>query len=102
MLDSKTDKRARSRISVNLPAKVRSKDTDAEVAAVTRDEPASARLTVETETPARRAMSAIVGRSSPVSAICLLRFAMTRDPLDARFLPEGWPPRPALDRRSFA
>jgi c-di-GMP-binding flagellar brake protein YcgR len=37
MLDSKTDKRARSRISVNVPAKVRSKDMDAEVAAVTRD-----------------------------------------------------------------
>ncbi len=37
MLDSKTDKRARSRIAVNVPAKVRSKDTDAEVAAVTRD-----------------------------------------------------------------
>ena len=37
MLDSKTDKRARSRISVNVPAKVRSKEMDAEVAAVTRD-----------------------------------------------------------------
>jgi hypothetical protein len=37
MLDSKTDKRARSRISVNVPAKVRSKQMDAEVAAVTRD-----------------------------------------------------------------
>jgi hypothetical protein len=37
MLDSKADKRARSRISVNVPATVRSKDTDAEVAAVTRD-----------------------------------------------------------------
>ncbi|HEY2859293.1 MAG TPA: PilZ domain-containing protein [Terracidiphilus sp.] len=37
MQDSKTDKRARSRISVNVPAKVRSNDTDAEVAAVTRD-----------------------------------------------------------------
>jgi len=37
MLDSKTDKRARSRISVNVAAKVRSKDMDAEVAAVTRD-----------------------------------------------------------------
>jgi len=37
MLDSKTDKRARSRISVNVPATVRSKDTNAEVSAVTRD-----------------------------------------------------------------
>jgi len=37
MLDSKTDKRARSRIAVNVPAKVRSKGTDAEVAAMTRD-----------------------------------------------------------------
>ena len=37
MLDSKADKRARSRISVNVPATVRSKDTNAEVSAVTRD-----------------------------------------------------------------
>ena len=37
MLDSKADKRARSRISVNVPATVRTKDMDAEAAAVTRD-----------------------------------------------------------------
>ena len=37
MLDPKADKRARSRISVNVPATVRSKDTNAEVTAVTRD-----------------------------------------------------------------
>ena len=37
MPDSKADKRTRSRISVNVPATVRSKDTAAEAAAVTRD-----------------------------------------------------------------
>jgi hypothetical protein len=37
MRDSKVDKRARSRISVNVPATVRTKDMDAETAAVTRD-----------------------------------------------------------------
>jgi len=37
MLDSKADKRSRSRISVNVPATVRTKDMDAEAAAVTRD-----------------------------------------------------------------
>jgi len=37
MLDSKADKRTRSRISVNVPATVRTKDTDAEASAVTRD-----------------------------------------------------------------
>ena len=37
MLDPKSDKRARSRVAVNVPAKVRSKDTAAEVEAVTRD-----------------------------------------------------------------
>jgi hypothetical protein len=37
MLDPKSDKRTRSRIAVNVPATVRSKDTNAEVTAVTRD-----------------------------------------------------------------
>jgi c-di-GMP-binding flagellar brake protein YcgR len=37
MHDPNTDKRTRSRIAVNVPATVRSKDTNAEVAAVTRD-----------------------------------------------------------------
>src|SRR5258705_9824490 len=37
MHDSKPDKRTRSRISVNVPATVRTKDTSAEVSAVTRD-----------------------------------------------------------------
>jgi hypothetical protein len=37
MPDSKADKRSRSRISVNVPATVRTKDMDAEAAAVTRD-----------------------------------------------------------------
>jgi hypothetical protein len=37
MPESRHDKRTRSRVSVNVPAKVRSKDGDAEVAAVTRD-----------------------------------------------------------------
>lgn len=37
MLDSKTEKRARSRIPVSVPAKVRSKETVAEDHAVTRD-----------------------------------------------------------------
>jgi len=55
---------------------------------VTSGEPASARLTVETETPARRAMSAIVGRSSAAAAGCLLCFTMVRDSL-ARRLARG-------------
>src|ERR1700675_4904141 len=37
MLDSKADKRARSRIPVSLPARVRSKQTAVEHSAVTRD-----------------------------------------------------------------
>jgi len=37
MPDSRIDKRARARISVNVPATVKSKDAEAEVAAVTRD-----------------------------------------------------------------
>ena len=37
MLDPKSDKRTRSRSAVNVPATVRSKDTNAEVTAVTRD-----------------------------------------------------------------
>src|SRR5579864_8833115 len=37
MSDAKTDKRARSRIPVSVPAKVRSKESAAEVSAVTRD-----------------------------------------------------------------
>jgi c-di-GMP-binding flagellar brake protein YcgR len=37
MLDSKADKRARSRIPVSVPARVRSKETAVEHSAVTRD-----------------------------------------------------------------
>ncbi|PYX21478.1 MAG: hypothetical protein DMG82_17985, partial [Acidobacteria bacterium] len=37
MSDAKTDKRARSRIPVSIPAKVRSKESAAEVSAITRD-----------------------------------------------------------------
>jgi c-di-GMP-binding flagellar brake protein YcgR len=37
MLESKSDKRARSRIPVSVPARVRSKDTEQEHTAITRD-----------------------------------------------------------------
>jgi c-di-GMP-binding flagellar brake protein YcgR len=37
MSDAKTDKRARSRIPVSIPARVRSKESAAEVLAITRD-----------------------------------------------------------------
>lgn len=37
MSDAKPDKRARSRIPVSIPAKVRSKESVAEVSAITRD-----------------------------------------------------------------
>jgi c-di-GMP-binding flagellar brake protein YcgR len=37
MSDSRTDKRARSRIPVSVPATVRSKETPTELSAVTRD-----------------------------------------------------------------
>jgi hypothetical protein len=55
------------------------------VSAVTRGEPASARLTVDTETPARRARSAIVGRASPPAARprSVLRFAIVVVPSTA-------------------